>query len=100
MKSLLLWVLVGALLGIAAASFVVPPMLSWYNEAGYLAKGGQPAAMVNLPEVVRYATSGLIRGQAIGGGVGAVLFLFLGLMLGGRRRSRASDGSAPPQRVQ
>jgi len=37
MKSLLIWILLGALLGIVAASFVVPPMLSWYNEAGYLA---------------------------------------------------------------
>ena len=57
MKSLLIWVLLGALLGIVAASFVVPPMLSWYNEAGYLAKEGQPAAMVNLPEVVKYSTT-------------------------------------------
>ncbi len=64
MKGILIWILVGALLGIVAASFIVPPMLSWYNEAGYLSKGGQPAAMVNLPEVVRYATTRLIRGQA------------------------------------
>ena len=49
MKGILIWVFVGALLGIVAASFIVPPMLSWYNEAGYLAKNGQPAAMVNLP---------------------------------------------------
>ncbi len=98
MKSLLIWVLFGALLGVVAASFVVPPMLSWYNEAGYLAKGGQPAAMVNLPEVVRYATSRLIRGQAIGAGIGAVVFFALGLAFGGRR-SRAQDPS-PPQRVQ
>ena len=79
----------GALLGIVAASFVVPPMLSWYNEAGYLSKGGQPAAMVNLPEVVRYATTRLIRGQAIGGAIGAASSSSRP-GAGGRRRRRAA----------
>jgi hypothetical protein len=44
MKGILIWILAGALLGIVAASFIVPPMLSWYNEAGYLSKSEQPAA--------------------------------------------------------
>ncbi len=102
MKGILIWVLLGALLGVVAASFIVPPMLSWYNEAGYLAKGGQPAAMVNLPEVVRYATTRLIRGQAIGAAIGAAVFLILGLSFGGRSRGRrrAAESAAPPQRVQ
>jgi uncharacterized membrane protein YeaQ/YmgE (transglycosylase-associated protein family) len=102
MKGILIWILLGALLGIVAASFIVPPMLSWYNEAGYLAKGGQPAAMVNLPEVVRYATTRLMRGQAIGGLIGAAIFLVLGLSFGGRRRRRAGEAAAaaPAQRIQ
>jgi len=101
-KSIFIWILAGALLGIAAASIVVPPMLSWYNEAGYLSQGGQPSAMVNLPQVVRYSTSRLIRGQAIGGGIGAVVFFVLGLALGGRGRARREAASATPptQRVQ
>lgn len=94
MKSLLVWILVGALVGIASASVIVPPMLSWYNEAGYLAQGGQPTTVVKLPEVVRYATSRLIRGQAIGGGGGAVVFLALGLAFR-RRRSRDSAATGP-----
>jgi tetrahydromethanopterin S-methyltransferase subunit D len=93
-KGILIWVLLGALLGIVAASFIVPPMLSWYNEAGYLAKGGQPAAMVNLPEVVRYATTRLMRGQAIGGLIGAAVFFVLGLSFGGRRKRRAGGPAA------
>ena len=99
MKNVLIWILAGALLGGVAASFIVPPMLSWYNEAGYLSQGGQPAAMVNLPEVVKYATSRLIRGQAIGAGVGAVVFFVLGLVVGGKSRRRVP---APPsaERVQ
>jgi len=99
-KSILVWVLAGALLGGIAASFIVPPMLSWYNEAGYLSQGGQPAAMVNLPQVVRYATTRLIRGQAIGAGVGAVVFFALGLAVGGRSRRRPETVPAPAQRPQ
>ena len=53
MKGILIWVLTGALAGVVAASLIVPPMLSWYNEAGYLSQGDQAAAMVNLPQVVR-----------------------------------------------
>ena len=100
MKSIVIWVLAGALLGGIAASFIVPPMLSWYNEAGYLSQGGQPQAMVNLPQVVRYSTSRLIRGQAIGAGIGAVVFFVLGLALGGRSRRRVSASPAPAPRVQ
>jgi hypothetical protein len=95
MKGILIWVLLGALLGVVAASFIVPPMLSWYNEAGYLAKNGQPAAMVNLPEVVRYATTRLIRGQVIGGAIGAVVFFVLGLAFGGRKRNRSAPPASP-----
>lgn len=100
MKSILIWILAGALLGGVAASFIVPPMLSWYNEAGYLSQGGQPAAMVNLPQVVKYATSRLIRGQAIGAGVGAVVFFVLGLAVGGKPRRRVAAPPTPAQRVQ
>jgi hypothetical protein len=101
-KSLLIWILAGVLLGIAAASVIVPPMLSWYNEAGYLSQGSQPSAVVNLPQVVRYTTDRLIRGQAIGGGIGAILFLVLGLVFGGRGRARraAAESTPPAQRVQ
>jgi hypothetical protein len=94
MKSIVIWVLAGALAGIVAASFVVPPMLSWYNEAGYLSQGDQPAAMVNLPQVVRYSTSRLIRGQAVGAAIGAVVFFALGLGFGRKRRGVGSE-SAP-----
>ncbi len=95
MKGILIWVLAGALVGIAAASVIVPPMLSWYNEAGYLSNAGQPAAMVNLPDVVKYSTTRLIRGQAIGAAVGAVVFFVLGLALG-RKRTRQTVTTPTP----
>lgn len=95
MKGIVIWILLGALLGVGVASIVVPPMLSWYNEAGYLGKsGGQPAAMVNLPDVVRYTTTRLIRGQLIGAGLGGVVFFVLGLAIGGRGR-RSVEARAP-----
>jgi hypothetical protein len=92
-KSLAIWALVGAVVGIAASSFIVPPMLSWYNEAGYLSRGSQPQTVVHLPDVIRYATTGLIRGQAIGGLVGAVVFFSIGFAVGGKRRR---ENVAPP----
>jgi hypothetical protein len=101
MKTVLILTLLGALLGIAAASFIVPPALSWYNEAGYLgapggAQGSQPQALVNVPNLMRYTTDRLIRGQAIGGAIGAVLFLVLGIVLARRpsRRAAATASSA------
>ena len=91
--------LVGALLGIAAASVVVPRTLAWYNEAGYLSQpqGGQPQALVNLPQVIRYTTDRLIKGQLIGGIAGAVAFLFFGILAArsGSRRREASVAQAP-----
>ena len=88
MKTVTIFVLFGAILGAAAASLIIPPTLSWYNEAGFVSRGTQVQALVNVPEVVRYATSRLIRGQLIGAGVGALTFLVFGLLTAGRRRRR------------
>ena len=105
MKTVVIFALLGALLGVAAASVVVPPALTWYNEAGYLAtpagQTGQagapsgPTALVNIPSLIRYATSRLIRGQIIGGVAGAVIFLILGVLVA-RRGSRRPAAVVPP----
>ncbi len=100
MKTVTIFVLFGAIVGAAAASLIVPPTLSWYNEAGFLSRGNQVQALVNVPEVVRYATSRLIKGQLIGAGVGAFAFLVFGVLAAGRRRRRppsAAPGSASGQ---
>jgi hypothetical protein len=73
MKNALLLILSGALIGIAVASFVVPPLISWYTSPGGLPKGAEIQAVVQIPEVVRYVSSRLLIGQAIGGGLGAAL---------------------------
>jgi hypothetical protein len=102
MKTILIFTLVGALLGITAASLVVPRTLAWYNEAGYLSQpqGGQPQALVNLPAVIHYTTDRLIKGQLIGGIAGAVLFMVFGIGAARsgsrRRRDAASSATIPP----
>jgi len=70
-KTTVILALVGALLGVVIASFVVPPALAWYTSPGGLPQGAQIQAVVQIPEVIRYATSRLIRGQMIGAGIGA-----------------------------
>lgn len=59
----LTFALIGALLGIVIASLVVPPALSWYTAPGGLPQGTQIQALVQIPEVIAYATGRLIRGR-------------------------------------
>jgi hypothetical protein len=87
MKTALICALLGALIGIAVASFVVPPALSWYTAPGGLPRGTQIQALVEIPEVIRYATGRLIRGQAIGAGIGALLGMIVGVLLARPRRT-------------
>jgi hypothetical protein len=79
MKTALILMLSGALIGAAVASFIVPPMLSWYTSPGGLPQGASIQAVVQIPEVIRYATSRLLTGQAIGGGIGAIVGLVLSI---------------------
>lgn len=101
MKTILIFTLLGALLGVAAASLVVPPALGWYNEAGYLSQPqtGQatgPQSLVNVPSLIRYTTSRLIKGQLIGGVVGAAAFLVIGVLVARRGPRRAASAAAAP----
>ncbi|MFN7982796.1 MAG: hypothetical protein U0Q11_13130 [Vicinamibacterales bacterium] len=91
MKTAVILMLSGALIGAAAASFIVPPMLSWYTSPGGLPQGAQIQAVVQIPEVIRYATNKLIAGQAIGAGIGAVTGLVLGIAF--RRKPRVANPS-------
>ena len=73
MKTIVILVLTGALLGIVVASLIVPPALSWYTAPGGLPQGAQIQAIVQIPEVIRYATGRLMRGQMVGAAIGAVV---------------------------
>lgn len=95
MKTMFIWLLLGALAGIVVASLVVPPALSWYTAPGGLPKGAQIQAIVEIPEVIRYAIGKLLRGQLIGAGIGAVLGLAAGIMLRRSPPAVASPAAVP-----
>ena len=80
----LIFVLAGALIGIAIASLVVPPALAWYTAPGGLPQGAQIQALVQIPEVIRYSTGRLISGQLIGAVIGAIVGLVIGVFTGSR----------------
>lgn len=88
MKTTVIFVLVGAMLGAVIASFIVPPALAWYTSPGGLPQGAQIQAVVQIPEVIRYATTGLIRGQLIGAVIGGAIGLGLAIALQRRARTR------------
>ena len=99
MKTTVIFMLAGALLGIVAASFIVPPAVAWYTSPGGLPQGAQIQAVVQIPEVIRYATSRLITGQLIGAVIGAALGLAVGVMVnGGSRRPNVSLPTPPGRR--
>ena len=93
MKTGLILILIGALAGVAVASFIVPPMLSWYTSPGGLPQGASIQAVVQIPEVIRYATSKLLVGQAIGGGIGAVAGLLSSFVF--TRKPRVTSPTSP-----
>jgi hypothetical protein len=95
MKMVVIFVLAGALVGVLVASWVVPPALAWYTSPGGLPRGAEVQAVVQISEVIRYSTSRLLRGQLIGGGIGAVLGLVCGMFFGVRSRQSTTPSSVP-----
>jgi hypothetical protein len=93
MKNTIILTLLGALAGIAAASYLVPSALSWYAEPGGLSGGGQVQVLGQMGEIVRTTTARLIRAQQIGAAIGAVVGLAFGIVL--VRRGRARGAVAP-----
>jgi hypothetical protein len=86
----LVFVLAGALIGVVVASIVVPPALAWYSTPGGLPQGAQIQAIVQISEVIRYATSKLIRAQLIGALIGGGIGLVAGIVLDVRSNRRAA----------
>jgi hypothetical protein len=98
MKTTVILVLAGALIGIVAASYIVPPALAWYTSPGGLPQGAQIQAVVQIPEVIRYATSRLLHGQLIGALIGGSTGLVFGLFLKYRGRTPSRSLPEPPTR--
>lgn len=85
-KTTTIFVLLGALLGIVAASYIVPPALSWYTEPGGLPHAADVQAIVQIPSIIKYATSKLIYGQLVGAIIGAIVGLVMGILFVRRGR--------------
>src|SRR5437763_10944065 len=98
MHRVLVFMMVGAIVGAVAASFIVPPVLGWYNEPGAISPGKQVETLCNIPELIRYTSSRLLRGQLIGAAIGALVFLFPGI-LSARRQTRGVPATVPPSAV-
>jgi hypothetical protein len=86
MRTTLILMLVGALVGVVAASFIVPPALAWYTSPGGLPQGAQVPSVVQIPEVIRYATTKLLHWQLAGAAIGALVGLLAGLFVTMRPR--------------
>ena len=89
-KSILVYMMIGALLGTVAASFIVPPVLAWYNETGSISPNHQVQTLCDLPELIRYTANRILRGQLIGAGIGAFIFIFPGVSSARKRRAEAA----------
>ena len=86
-RTLLLFTLTGALLGVAVASYIAPGLLTWYNTPS------QGQAMCPCAETARDTANRLIQSQTIGGSIGAAAFFVLGILW---VRSRKKNAVAPP----
>ena len=78
--TIFVYMLIGALAGAVAASIIVPPFLAWYNEPGAINAGKQVETLCNIPELIHYTSSRLLRGQLVGAMIGALLGLVTALM--------------------
>src|SRR5258708_14159828 len=88
----LLIVLAGAFCGDVATMLIAPAIIGWYNSTV------DPSALCNCLTTARTSARHMIEAQAIGSGIGAILFLIVGFMFGqGRRKKlRAHTPATPP----
>jgi hypothetical protein len=96
MKTTIILMLSGALVGVLLAALIVPPSLAWYSAPGGLPKGAQIQAVVEIPEVIRYATDKLIRWQAIAAAIGAIVGLGAGISMSVRGRAKRPPSPTQP----
>jgi hypothetical protein len=96
MKTTIILMLSGALVGVLLAALIVPPSLAWYSAPGGLPKGAQIQAVVEIPEVIRYATDKLIRWQAIAAAIGAIVGLGAGISMSVRGGAKRPTNPTPP----
>ncbi len=92
LKTLLTFMLLGAFLGLAMASWLAPKWLEWDNSPRYQAA----QTLCNLPEIIRNITADLLHYQLIGTLAGTGLFLVLGIVFVVWRNKRTRRMQQPP----
>lgn len=94
LKTLLTFILLGAFLGLATASWLAPKWLEWDNTTRFQAA----QTMCNLPEVIREISSSLLQYQLYGTLIGAGSFLLLGIVfvVGRTKKQKQEQEQRPP----
>lgn len=87
-KSLILFLL-GLILGSVVTTFFAPKIITWYQTTS------DPNAMCNCVTTAHNTVQTLVRAQAIGAAVGAVVLLTLGLVVFRRRRREPEPQQKP-----
>lgn len=87
LRTVLNFVVAGALLGILAASFIGAKFLPWYNQPG------QGKALCDCADNTRQTAESMLHYQLMGTGGGAVLGAIGGIAFVVMRRKK---GGAPP----
>ena len=89
LKTLLTFLLAGAFLGLATASYAGPRWLEWDNTATL----APTQTMCNLPDIIRLTAARLLHYQLVGTLAGASVFLVLGIAFVVMRRNRGTPPS-------
>lgn len=91
-QTLLTFLLAGAFLGLATASWLGPKWLEYDNTATL----APTQTLCNLPEIIRATTTRLLHYQLVGTLTGAAAFLALGIVFLVVRSRRHPPASTPP----
>lgn len=94
-KTLLTFVLLGAFLGLAGASWLGPKYLEWDNTPRYQSS----QTICDVPALVRDISAQMLEYQLIGTLIGAGVFLLLGIFFvvdRTKRRKQQAQGEQPP----
>jgi len=86
------WVLValcGAVFGAVMTSLIAPAIIGWYNSTV------DASALCNCLTTARTTARQMVTAQAIGAGIGAVLFLFIGALIAQSRRKKLRAQQTP-----
>jgi hypothetical protein len=96
LKTLLTFMLAGAFLGLAGASWLGPKYIEWDNTPRLTSA----QTLCDLPAIVQDVTGQLLQMQLFGTLGGALVFLVLGIVfvrMRGKRNTPAAPTGTPPQ---